>query len=185
MDKNRLGMILFIGSESIFFLLLILAYAYFRTIPEAGPSASSSLDPLLTGIFSLFLFTSSLTIWLADRNMRQGNQKGFIFWQVITILFGMTFLSGQGYEWRDLILNGTNISSNLFGTTFFTLTGFHGLHVIIGLIMLSILLGMALTGKISTPRSAGGVETISLYWHFVDAVWVIIFSLIYLTIVFA
>jgi heme/copper-type cytochrome/quinol oxidase subunit 3 len=185
MDKNRLGMILFLGSESVFFALLILAYGYFRTVPEPGPTAAGSLDPLLTGIFSLFLFASSLTIWFADRDMRKGNRNRFLFWQLMTILFGLIFLSGQGYEWRNLILNGTMISTNLFGTTFFTLTGFHGLHVIIGLIMLSIVLGMTLSGRLTSPQSADGVFTISLYWHFVDAVWVVIFSLIYLTIVFA
>ena len=122
---------------------------------------------------------------MADRNMQKGNRKEFLFWQIITILFGIVFLSGQGYEWRGLLLNGTTISSNLFGTTFFSLTGFHGLHVIVGLIMLTLVFSMTMTGRINSPQSADGVVTVSLYWHFVDAVWVVIYSLIYLTIVFS
>ena len=185
MDKNRLGMILFLGSESVFFSLLILAYGLFRGTPEPGPTPAGSLDPLFTGIFSLFLFGSSFTIWMADQNMQKGNRRQFLIWQITTILFGLIFLSGQAYEWRGLILKGTTISSNLFGTTFFTLTGFHGLHVIIGLIMLTLVSSMTFTGRIKSPQSAEGVVTVSLYWHFVDAVWVVIYSIIYLTIVFA
>jgi heme/copper-type cytochrome/quinol oxidase subunit 3 len=181
MDKNKLGMLLFIASESVFFALLILAYAYFRTTPQTGPTAASSLNPLITGFFSLFLFSSSFTVWKAVQNRRQGNRQRMLLWLGTTILFGMIFLSGQGLEWSQLIRQGTTISSNPFGTTFFSLTGFHGLHVIIGLLMLSLMLGLSLPANIQHPQ-ANTVDTISLYWHFVDVVWVVIFSLVYLTI---
>ena len=97
----------------------------------------------------------------------------------VTILLGAIFLFGQGMEWSALIKKNVTISSGLFGTTFFTLTGFHGFHVFVGLIMLSVLLGLALAGDFRNQQSSA-VETVSLYWHFVDAVWIVIFSIVYL-----
>lgn len=181
MDKNKLGMLLFIASETVFFALLILAYAYFRSTPQSGPTAAKSLNPLVTGFFSLFLFSSSYTVWRAVKNRRQGNRPRMLLWLGATILLGMIFLTGQGLEWSQLIRSGTTISTNPFGTTFFTLTGFHGLHVIIGLVMLSVMLGLSLPAQVKPPQT-NTVDTISLYWHFVDGVWVVIFSLVYLTI---
>ena len=182
MDKNKVGILLFIGSEAVFFSLLIIAYASFRNAVTTGPTAAQSLDPLRTGIFSLFLFSSSFTVWRADKNIALGNYSRLKIWLSLTILLGLVFLAGQGLEWTHLINQGITASRNLFGTTFFTLTGFHGLHVIIGLVMLSILLGMAVAVEFKSPHSAA-VESISLYWHFVDVVWVVIFSIVYLTIV--
>ncbi len=179
MDKNKLGVITFIASEATFFLLLIIAYIYFRAQPSTGPSAASSLDPLLTGFFSLFLFASSFTIWRAERSLSHGSRWGFITWLLATIGLGIIFLIGQGVEWDRMIARRTTISTNLFGTTFFTLTGFHGAHVLIGLLALAILAYLGITGEIRAQRS-GGVEAISLYWHFVDAVWVVIYTVVYL-----
>jgi heme/copper-type cytochrome/quinol oxidase subunit 3 len=181
MDKNKLGMILFIASESIFFALLILAYALLHNAPQNGPTAANSLNPLVTGFFSLFLFSSSYTVWRAVKNRREGNRPRMLLWLGVTILFGIIFLSGQGLEWSLLIRSGTTISTNTFGTTFFTLTGFHGLHVIIGLVLLGLMLALSLPAQVKHPQ-ANTVDTISLYWHFVDGVWVVIFSLVYLTI---
>lgn len=178
MEKNKMGMLLFIASEAVFFALLIIAYVYYHG-PEAGPSAAKNLDIVKTGIFSLFLFASSFTVWRAGKNMEKRNHKGLITWLIITIVLGAVFLVGQGAEYLNLLSQNVTVSSNLFGTTFFTLTGFHGLHVLIGLIMLTILSGLAIAGDFKGPHSAA-VEAISLYWHFVDVVWVFVFSVIYL-----
>jgi heme/copper-type cytochrome/quinol oxidase subunit 3 len=182
-EKNKLGMSLFIGSEAVFFILLILAYAYFHNIAASSGANTSAkvLDPLTTGFFSLFLFSSSFTVWRAGKSMEKENFQSMRLWLIVTILLGAIFLFGQGLEWSHLFNEGTTISANLFGTTFFTLTGFHGMHVIIGLIMLGVLVGMAFAGNFRSKRSAA-VEVISLYWHFVDVVWVVIFSVVYLTL---
>jgi heme/copper-type cytochrome/quinol oxidase subunit 3 len=183
MENNRLGMILFIASETVFFAALILAYAFYRTFPQQGPTPQGSLSPLLTGFFSLFLFSSSFTVWQAGRSLGQQKPRRMAAWILVTILLGIVFLVGQGIEWAKLIAEGTTISRNLFGTTFFTLTGFHGAHVIIGLIILGAVFGLTLAGEFQGPKSAG-VDVAAIYWHFVDAMWVIIYSVIYLTIVF-
>jgi heme/copper-type cytochrome/quinol oxidase subunit 3 len=183
MEKNKMGMVLFICSEAIFFGLLVLAYAYFRNASAVGPTASESLDPKVTGLFSLFLFSSSFTVWQARRSLKARQHIRLSAWLLSTIVLGGVFLAGQGIEWRHLIDQGATVSRNLFGTTFFTLTGFHGLHVLIGLVALTVLLGLTLAGDFRGPDSAA-IETISLYWHFVDAVWVVIFGVVYLSIAF-
>jgi len=180
-EKNKLGVILFIGSETIFFTLLLLAYLYFQAGATAGsgPTAASSLNPLTTGLFSLFLFASSYTIWRADKSLARQSRRGLLLWLLATIVLGVIFLVGQGLEWRHLIAESTTISRNLFGTTFFTLTGFHGFHVLVGLVALAIVLGLAWLGDFNSPKSSA-IESISLYWHFVDVVWVVIFAVVYL-----
>ena len=180
MANNKLGMVLFIGSETIFFSLLILAYLFFQGVAASngGPTAASSLDPLFTGFFSLFLFSSSFTIWRADQSFAHQNRSKLQIWLLATIVLGVIFLVGQGFEWRQLIAHQTTISRNLFGTTFFTLTGFHGFHVIVGLVALAILLILVRMGEFKGPTSSG-FTSISYYWHFVDAVWVVIYSVVY------
>ncbi len=162
--------------------MLILAYIYFHGQASQGsPSAAStSLDPLRTGIFSLFLFSSSFTVWRAGKALSRRQINRLKLWLLLSILLGAIFLIGQGFEWAHLFSLGASVSANLFGTTFFTLTGFHGLHVLIGLIMLSVLFGLSARGAY-TDSHAPSVESISLYWHFVDVVWVVIFSVVYLT----
>jgi heme/copper-type cytochrome/quinol oxidase subunit 3 len=180
-ERNKLGIIFFIGSETVFFALLILAYLYFSSAANAnsGPTAASTLDPLVTGLFSLFLFSSSFTMWRAGKNLEHKNHSRLRFWLLATIGLGGVFLLGQGLEWSHLIGQGATISRNLFGTTFFTLTGFHGFHVLVGLIALAILLGLAWAGDFKEAKSPA-VDSISLYWHFVDVVWVVIFSVVYI-----
>ncbi len=178
-DKNKLAMLLFIASETIFFALLILAYVAYHRTAGSGPTAASALDPVKTGIFSLFLLSSSFTMHRATasaRTGRGGRQRG---WLAATIALGGVFLVGQGLEYASLIRRDVTISRDLFGTTFFTLTGFHGLHVFLGLVMLAILLGLGVAHPGEEPR-ATAVEAIAVYWHFVDAVWVVIFSVVYL-----
>lgn len=179
MERNKLGMILFLLSESVFFSLLILAYGFYHTTGNLGTSAAHALDVIKSAFFSVALLGSSGTLWMAEMAQGSGNRRRVQLWLAATILLGMIFLIGQAAEYAGLLRNHITISRDLFGTTFFTLTGFHGLHVAVGLVLLLILLGLALFG---TPRepSSPAMDSISLYWHFVDAVWVVIFSTVYL-----
>lgn len=187
-DKNKVGMLLFLASESIFFGLLILAYVYYRSqwIPTGGPT-SKVLDVGATGFFSVFLFSSSGTIRLAERSLQRGRRGMMQVWLLATVVLGAVFLFGQGLEYSKLFGEGITLRTGLFGTTFFTLTGFHGFHVFVGLIALSIVLGLSVNSPPHTGGTGGGsesghssaLETASLYWHFVDVVWVVIFSLVY------
>ena len=187
MEKNQLGMICFISSEAIFFLLLILAFIFYQgqAAPQNDPNwptAKSSLNAGLTLFFTFFLLASSGTIWLSERALHQGKQRTGIVWLLVTVLFGAIFLGGQIYEYANL-LNEKNLtlSRNLFGTTFFTMTGFHGLHVFIGVFGLAVVAFMMIIGAIK-GRSSAALNTLSVYWHFVDVVWVIIFSLVYIPV---
>jgi heme/copper-type cytochrome/quinol oxidase subunit 3 len=179
-EKNKLAMILFLLSESVFFVLLILAYVTYHLQQGNGPTAATSLSIVKTGIFSLFLFASSYTVWRAGVHLREGHRStAGLAWLGLTIAFGLTFLVGQGLEYADLIHRHITISRDLFGTTFFTLTGFHGLHVSVGLVMLATVLWTAARSGLRKPKPVA-VEVVSLYWHFVDAVWVFIFGVVYL-----
>lgn len=169
----------FVASESIFFIMLILAYVNFHGTVTDGPTAVNSLDPLRTGIFSIFLLASSFTVWLAGRSLALKNHSMMKIWLLVTIVLGALFIYGQASEWLGLIEQNITISRNVFGSTFFTLTGFHGFHVCVGLLMLSIILGLAMFGDFKGPKS-DGVECVSIYWHFVDGVWIVVYSVIYL-----
>jgi heme/copper-type cytochrome/quinol oxidase subunit 3 len=179
MANNKMLVGFFVASESIFFIMLILAYVNFHGTVTDGPTAVNSLDPLRTGIFSVFLLASSFTVWLAGRSMAARNHFMLKIWLLVTIVLGALFIYGQASEWLGLIHKNITISRNVFGTTFFTLTGFHGFHVCVGLIMLTILLGLSMVGDFKGPKS-DGVECISIYWHFVDGVWIVVYSVIYL-----
>lgn len=179
MTKSKLGVITFIASEANFFLLLIFAYVYYHGGTSGGPSAAGSLDPRAAGINTVFLLGSSATMWRAERSLRREGASGLPLWLLATIVLGAIFLFGQGREYAHLISQNVTVSRDLFGASFFTLTGFHGLHVLIGLITLSIVFGLALAGDFSKGRS-DAVEAVALYWHFVDVVWIVIFSIIYL-----
>jgi len=175
-DRAVLAMVLFIASESIFFLLLVLAYVNFHK--TTGATAASVLDPVKTGLFSIALLSSSATLWFAEVSHKK-SKTGFAIWMGVTILLGAIFLAGQGIEYANLIHEKVTISRDLFGSTFFTLTGFHGFHVFIGLLLLSLILGLAIWGRKDEP-SMSGISSIAIYWHFVDAVWIVIFSIVYL-----
>ncbi len=179
MERTRLGVVLFIASEANFFLLLVTAYVYYHHTLGPGPSASHVLDPLKTGMFSVALFASSATMARAGANLRRERRSRGHLWLALTVVLGAVFLAGQGWEYAHLLGHGVNPSRNLFGTTFFTLTGFHGLHVLAGLVMLGTLLALGLAGR-SGPPMARATDGIALYWHFVDLVWVAIFSVVYL-----
>ncbi len=177
-EKNRAGVIAFIISEIGFFGILILAYLYYNATPQSGPNARG-LDLVRTGFFSLCLFASSFTIWRSEKGLHLGKHGRMIGWLIATIVLGGIFIAGQGLEYWHLFESGVSVNSNLFATTFFTLTGFHGLHVCVGLIALLIALGLALAGDFRKGR-APALPAIGLYWHFVDVVWVIVLSVVYI-----
>ena len=126
------------------------------------------------------LLSSSFTIWIAERALKRGAMGAFSLWWALTVVLGAIFLVGTGLEWKKLIYHdGLTISTNLFGTTFYSLVGLHASHVIIGLTMLSIVLIFSLTGKLKSEHSRQ-LEVLSLYWHFVDGVWVVVFTVVYI-----
>jgi len=169
----------FILSESIFFLLLVIAYINFHIEGGKIATAARALDFHSAVVFSLFLFASSFTLWRAESNLRRQHRTRVSVWLGLTVILGAVFLFGQGREYLDLIHRHITISRDLFGTTFFTLTGFHGLHVLTGLLLLIIVLALTLFGRADEPRESA-LGAIGYYWHFVDAVWVVIFSVVYL-----
>lgn len=176
-ERHRLLMVFFICSETVFFLALIVAYVTYHG--ASGTQPGDVLNVPRTGLFSLALFVSSATLGLAERAHRRRQGGRLRFWLLATIALGVIFLCGQVLEWHELLLRGVTLSRDQFGSTFFTLTGFHGLHVIVGLLALATVAAIGFAGELD-----GGDEvalgTVSLYWHFVDAVWVVVFSVIYL-----
>jgi heme/copper-type cytochrome/quinol oxidase subunit 3 len=177
-EKNKAVVITFIASESGFFAVLILAYLFYNSHPQVGPGAHS-LNLFKTGIYSICLFLSSFTIWRSQAALGIGRNSAMWMWLLATILLGATFLIGQGLEYWHLFQSGVNVNSNLFATTFFTLTGFHGLHVCIGLVALLIILGLAMAGDFAGGRSSA-LHAVGIYWHFVDAIWALVLTVIYI-----
>ncbi|HLJ58200.1 MAG TPA: cytochrome c oxidase subunit I [bacterium] len=178
MPPAQIGMLLFIGSEATFFLILIISYVYYHLNPSPGPTAAQVLHPAAAGLNTAFLIASSVTLWWGMREQRRGRRSAFIGWLGATVVLGALFLFGQGQEWLGLLHENVTVARDLFGATFFTLTGFHGLHVFLGLVLLGTLFVLALLGQFRGPTSVG-VEVVSLYWHFVDAVWIVLYTLIY------
>ena len=133
-------------------------------------------------IYTLCLLASSFTIWLAERKLKAKKPSAFRWLLSLTILLGTVFIIGQSREYLRIFHAGVMVNSNLFATTFFTLTGFHGLHVCIGIIALLILMALAFAGDFKQGRIEA-VKSIGLYWHFVDAVWLVVFSVIYLSLI--
>lgn len=174
-----LGVVLFIASETVFFGLLIISYVHFFGEPAVASAARANLDPLRTGIFSLFLFSSSFTVWRAERSRRAQHVGRRRLWLAATIGLGAVFMFGQITEYIGLFHTGVSFGANLFASSFYTLTGFHGAHVLIGLFMLLTLLGLDLA-KATGRRGDAAQQSVSIYWHFVDGIWVVIFSIVYL-----
>ena len=176
--ENKLIMKLIVGTEAMFFLALIMAFIYFSKTPGFKAHQLASLDIKSTGIFSILLFSSSFTFWRAEKNHSEGEIGRLKIWLLLTILLGAVFLAGQAREYINLLNNQVNISSSMFGTGFFTLTGFHGLHVFIGLVIIAIITALTFMGDFNNPKSSV-IPTIGIYWHFVDIVWLFVFIIVY------
>jgi heme/copper-type cytochrome/quinol oxidase subunit 3 len=175
---NKLMMKLTVGSEVIFFLSLIVAYLYFWRSGNFQRQATEHLHLKTTAIFTVLLLSSSFTFWRAEAAYKNGKEKWMKIWLASTIGLGLIFLGGQGREYYNLVKENLTISKSEFGSSFYTLTGFHGLHVFVGLVLLSILLLLTVKGYFKTSGSTV-IRTIGIYWHFVDAVWVFVFTTIY------
>ncbi|HYX09585.1 MAG TPA: heme-copper oxidase subunit III [Bacteroidales bacterium] len=179
MTKNKMMMYFFVASEAFFFLALIIAYVYYSHPGGKLSDTARFLDVKKTAIFTLFLLSSSVTINVADNRLKKGNHKGMVGWMVATIILGLVFLIGQSLEYAHLFEIDITINKNVFGSAFFTLTGFHGLHVLIGLIVLSIIAYLIYKDKFN-KLGTSALESASIYWHFVDAVWIVVFSVVYI-----
>jgi heme/copper-type cytochrome/quinol oxidase subunit 3 len=179
LSNTKLGMWAFLGSECLLFGALISTYLLYRGRSTEGPTPQEVFDIPFTSVSSFVLLMSSLTMVLALSAIQRGDHPKLRVWLMATALLGMTFISGQVYEFTRFIQEGLTLSSSLFGTTFFILTGFHGVHVSGGILMLLTLFGMSLDGRLPTER-AEAVELVGLYWHFVDVVWIVIFTVVYL-----
>ena len=176
-EKGRVGMLLLILAESSFFAIFVVAYLFYIGKSLNGPFPKDVLDLPILG--SICLLSSSATIMVAIRALREGQTGRFNLWLLVTILLGLEFLIGTGVEWYGLIVrHGLWIDTNLFGTTFFSLVGFHAFHVTIGLMMLTLVLLFGLTGHLK-PEHAERTEILSWYWHFVDVVWIVVFTVVY------
>jgi len=180
MDKTKMAVSLFLFSESLFFVVLILTYVIFHGRHLEGLKAHEFLNVERTGFFTALLLLSSFTMWLCILGLRKSKIKFMAFWLFITIVLGFSFIYGQGSEWYGLVNQEVTISRDLFGATFFTLTGFHGFHVLVGLIMLTIIFGITMFSPKLIPKE-NTIDSLSIYWHFVDGVWVVVFTVIYLS----
>lgn len=174
------GMLAFLVSEVALFGTLITAYVTYLGQDIVGPTPREALSLQLVLVTTACLLASSGTFHLAEIRLHQGRLSGFLLAWTATIALGIVFLCGTGYEWRELIVeHHLTISRNLFGSTFYTLVGFHGLHVTIGVVVMLSVLGLMLARKLSVENQAV-VQIASWYWHFVDAVWIVVFSVVYL-----
>ncbi len=177
-NKNKTGILTFILSEAGFFMTLVLAYLFFYVHPQPGPTPRE-LDVPRTLIFSVCLFASSFTFWRSEIAMSKRQRGSMLGWLALTVALGGIFLVGQGTEYWKLFQTGVDVSTNLFSTTFFTLTGFHGLHVLLGLVALLIFLWLAWRGDFASGRESA-FESAGYYWHFVDIVWVFVLLTVYI-----
>ena len=181
---GKLGMWMFLIGDAMSFGSLIAGYGALRFGSAEWPVPSSVLGVPLTAFMTFLLICSSVTMVKGLSAIRHGDAKGMRNFLLLTILGGVTFLGLQAYEWTHLIHGGLTFASNpygshLFGTTFFAITGFHGAHVTGGVIYLSIIVINGLRGKYSA-ENYNGVEIVGLYWHFVDLVWILVFTFVYL-----
>lgn len=170
---------LVVGTEGMFFICLILSFIYMAYNSGFEPHEVQALDIRKTGIFTLVLILSSFTFWRADKNYQKGKIKKLKMWLSATIVLGIVFLIGQGEEYWRLIKENITLNGSVFGTSFYTLTGFHGFHVFAGLVILLIILLMAFLGDFNQPKKSNVISTVGIYWHFVDIVWIFVFTVVY------
>ncbi len=180
LDNAKIAMWAFLGSECLLFGAMISTYLLYRNHGATGtPLPHEVYDIPFTSVSSFVLLMSSLTMVLALASIQRGDHHGTRVWLIATALLGMTFVSGQVYEFTIFVREGFTVRSSPAGSAFFVLTSFHGAHVTVGILMLLSLVSMSLRGRLPTER-ATAVEYVGLYWHFVDVVWIVIFTIVYL-----
>jgi cytochrome c oxidase subunit 3/cytochrome o ubiquinol oxidase subunit 3 len=175
----KLGMWLFLSSDCLFFGGFISTFLLYRDRGLKGPKPADVFNIPFTSATSFILLMSSLTMVLALAAIQRGDLRRFRIWILATALFGATFIGGQIFEFTEFTRKGLNIDTSTFGTSFYVLTGLHGAHVTVGIVWLISLWGLAMQGRL-TQADSSRVEVAGLYWHFVDVVWIVIFTLIYL-----
>ena len=178
-SNEKLGMWVFLGSECLLFGALISTYLVYKGRSVSGPQPKQIFDIPYTSLSSFVLLMSSLTMVLALSACRRGDGPRTRIWLAVTALLGSIFIGGQVYEFTSFIREGLTIKTNLFGSSFFVLTGFHGVHVTLGILMLLTLTLLSWRGKVG-QHNAEVIEIVGLYWHFVDVVWIVIFTVVYL-----
>jgi cytochrome c oxidase subunit 3/cytochrome o ubiquinol oxidase subunit 3 len=176
--NEKMAMWVFLGSECLLFGALISTYLLYHDRAVTGPKPSEIYDIPFTSVSSFVLLMSSLTMVLAVAAMSRGDQRRMRVWLVATAFLGMVFLSGQVYEFTSFVREGMGLTTNVASSSFFVLTGFHGAHVTLGIVMLLSMTGLSLGGRIKERSET--VEIAGLYWHFVDVVWIVIFTVVYL-----
>jgi cytochrome c oxidase subunit 3/cytochrome o ubiquinol oxidase subunit 3 len=176
--RGKVGMACLIFAESAIFTIFVVAYLFYVGKSLFGPTPREVLETPI--FYTVCLLSSSLTIHFAGKALERGRRAAFLVLWLLTIALGALFLYGTGQEWHRLIYQqGLTISTNLFGTTYYSLVGLHAFHVTVGLILLTIVLLFGLTGRVG-PEQFRRVDVLSLYWHFVDAVWVVVFTVVYI-----
>src|SRR5438105_3529590 len=179
LNTFKLGFWIFLGSETLFFGSLIATYMTYKNESVVGPYPKDVLIIPLTSVSTFVLLMSSLAMVLALAGVQRNNRRQTIIWLFATAALGALFLGFQSYEFTEFYHKGLTLQTNLFGSTFFVLTGFHGAHVTVGVLWLLSLWVQAWRGKLGQAQSLT-VEIAGLYWHFVDIIWIAIFTLIYL-----
>jgi heme/copper-type cytochrome/quinol oxidase subunit 3 len=178
-SSEKLGMWVFLGSECLLFGGLISTYLLYKNTAVEGPTPKDLYDIPFTSVSSFVLLMSSMTMVLSLAALQRGDHHRCRVWLVTTALLGATFISGQVYEFTSFVKEGMGYTTNTASSSFYTLTGFHGVHVCIGILMLMSLFLMSLRGRLPQAKSEV-LEIIGLYWHFVDVVWIVIFTVVYL-----
>ena len=181
LPNRKLLMWAFIGSECMLFGSLIITYLVYRGRSIVGPYPEELLNIPFITVTTFVLLMSSLTMVLALAAVQRNDIRQGKLWLLMTALLGLVFLSGQVYEFSHFVHEGLGLTTNLFGASFFLLTGTHGAHVFVGVIWLTTLFGLAVGGRL-TSENAETVEITGLYWHFVDVVWIVLFTIIYLLV---
>jgi heme/copper-type cytochrome/quinol oxidase subunit 3 len=178
-DNRKLAIWTFIGSECLFFASLISVYLVNKDKSISGPTAADIFEiPLVTFGTAVLLFSSFFVV-LALNGAQRGDKKKLVMWLSLTVLCGLFFVGMQVYEFQHFYHKGLGFSTNVFASSFYVLTGFHGTHVTLGVLWLSTLLVLAIRGKLPAHKALN-LEMAALYWHFVDVVWIVIFPVVYL-----
>lgn len=176
-SRGRVAMFSLIIGESAIFTIFVVAYVYYIGRSNYGPTPQILEVPWFN---TICLLSSSISILFAERTIERGRIRAFASWWALTMLLGIVFLTGTAIEWKRLIFtDGLSIRTNLFGTTFYSLVGLHATHVVVGLLMLSLVMIFTLLGHVE-QKHAERIQVLSLYWHFVDAVWIVVFTVVYM-----